>query len=245
MTQWSCAPEPAAWIDRIFRHEPEGLGLCCPVVMVHGNHEGFAHLETLAPSRRRRRTEPVALESLPAVDPGGHLLYLPSGWTARTSGGHVIGGIGGMEAGQRRAKYHPLAYIEDDAVQHMAIYASAIDVLITHQGPSRVQGDHGSPTLDILLESANDSPRFWFHGHSTPVQTIATVGRTQVVPLGDLAFHGGAPGLKGWAVLHFGDDDAATLSVDPPPFWREVRKHHWHRTPDGRLVHPDLARFVE
>ena len=34
-----------------------------PVVMVHGNHEGFEHLQTLYP-RRRRPTEPVPLESL-------------------------------------------------------------------------------------------------------------------------------------------------------------------------------------
>src|SRR5688572_29469013 len=30
LTQWSTRP-PAPWLDRIFRQEPEGLGLSCPV----------------------------------------------------------------------------------------------------------------------------------------------------------------------------------------------------------------------
>ena len=245
MTQWSCVP-PAAWIDRIFRQEPEGLGLCCPVVMVHGNHEGFAHLETLYP-RRRRPTEPVALTSLPPVDADGHVLFLPGGWSAVSNGGHAIGGIGGIEAGQRRAKYHPMAYLKDDAVQHLLLHAPPLDVLITHEGPARLQGDQvGSPTLDLLLGSASAAgPRFWFHGHATPAKTPVTIDRTHVVPLGDVAFHNGAPGLEGWAILEFGEGDAATLGVDPPPFWREMRQHHWHRTADGRLVHPDLAQFVD
>jgi hypothetical protein len=45
--------------------------------------------------------------------------------------------------------------------------------------------------------------------------------------------------------LELDGDDDASLTVEPPPFWREVRQHHWHRTADGLLVHPDLARFVE
>ena len=44
--QWSVEPFPA-WLRMIFQSEDHsGLGLTCPVVMVHGNHEGFSHLQT-------------------------------------------------------------------------------------------------------------------------------------------------------------------------------------------------------
>src|SRR5690242_13097868 len=50
--QWSTAPQ-AHWLDAIFASTTSGgLGLACPVVMVHGNHEGFEHLERLAPKKR-------------------------------------------------------------------------------------------------------------------------------------------------------------------------------------------------
>ena len=241
LTQWATVPQ-APWLDRIFRPEPEGLGLTCPVVMVHGNHEGFEHLQTLYP-RRRRPTEPVPLESLPPVDTDGHVRLLPPGWCTRTAGGHLVAGVGGMEAGQRRSKYHPMAYIEDDAVEHLLLHAPAADVLLTHQGPAQVQGDHGSPTLDVLLEPGA-APRFWFHGHSTPVKEPVTIGRTRVVPLGDLAFHHRKPGLDGWAILHL-DGDGHTLTLDPPEFWREVCPQHWRQTRRGLLVHPDLAKFAD
>lgn len=235
LTQWAMVPQ-APWLDAIF--DPEGLGLACPVVMVHGNHEGFEHLATLYP--RRRPPEPVPIDSLPAVDTNGHIRLLPTGWTTLTPDGYLVAGVGGMEAGQRRAKYHELAYIEEDAVLGL-MAQEPVDLLITHQGPARVQGDHGSPTLDALLETG--MARFWFHGHSTPVQTPMDVGGTTVVPLGDLAFAHGAPGLRGWARLEL-RDGAHQLALDPPPFWRELRLHHWHQTRGGRLVHPDLVQFI-
>ena len=102
LTQWAMTPQ-APWLDAIFRPEPDGLGLECPVVMVHGNHEGFAHLSTLYPHRRRPGL-PVALDNLPPVDTNGHILFLPSGWTAMATQGFTIAGVGGMEAEQRRAK---------------------------------------------------------------------------------------------------------------------------------------------
>jgi hypothetical protein len=40
--QWATVPQPE-WIRKIFRPLTQGgCGLECPVVMVHGNHEGFA-----------------------------------------------------------------------------------------------------------------------------------------------------------------------------------------------------------
>jgi hypothetical protein len=107
-----------------------------------------------------------------------------------------------------------------------------------------VQGDHGSPTLDMLLEPAHTTPRFWFHGHSTPVKSPTVIGYTTVVPLGDVAFRHGKPGLDGWAFLAV-DDDRHALEVTQPPFWREVQQKHWRHTSQGLLVHPDLARFRE
>jgi hypothetical protein len=240
LTQWSIYPPPP-WIDAIFGEEPDGLGLTCPVIMVHGNHEGFAHLETLYP-HRRRPTEPLGFSALPMADANSRISFLPPGWFALSPEGFKIGGIGGMEAGQRRAKYHPMAYIEDAAVEHLMLHAPDLDVLLTHQGPAAVQGDHGSPTLDMLL----DPPiaRFWFHGHSIPVDTPQAIGKTTVVPLGDVAYKNGVPGLHGWAVLEL-DGDEHSLTSGAPEFLRNVRQKSWRRTPQGLLIHPDLVRFME
>lgn len=239
-TQWSRYPQPS-WLDAIFRPEPDGLGLSCPVVMVHGNHEGFAHLESLVP--RRRPTEPVSIESLPQVDSHGHIQLMPSGWTVETGQGYMVGGIGGMEGGQRRVKYHRMAYIEEEAVGHLQVHGPDLDLLITHQGPAAVQGEgHGSPTLDPLLERPGKA-RFWFHGHSTPIKEPTTVGRTQVVPLGDIAFSGGRPGMNGWAILETDGQDWK-LSNEAPPFLRAVHLKQWQRRPEGLLVHPDLVPFM-
>src|SRR5262249_8320071 len=127
-----------------------GLGLDCPVVMVHGNHEGLAHLENLYPQRPPMNSVPLA--DLPEVDRWGRIRLLPPGWAAVAPGGHTVGGVGGIEPGQRRAKYHPMAYIEDRAVESLlARVPPQLDVLLTHQGPAQVQGDHGSETLDLLM----------------------------------------------------------------------------------------------
>ena len=235
-THWSTDP-PAPWLDAVFR--PEGLGLTCPVVMVHGNHEGFDHLRPLVP-RRRRRVDPVGVDDLPTVDAGGHLRYLPSGWRLRTPGGHVVGGVGGMEPGQRRSRYDPMAYVDPAAVAALAA-VGGIDLLVTHQGPAAVQGDHGSPTLDPLLTAA----RVWCHGHSTPVGDVTTADGCTVVPLGDVAFNrGGDPGTDGFAHVTFADGEAMVVKATPP-FWREYRRNLWPVAADGRTVCPDLWSFVE
>jgi hypothetical protein len=64
-----------------------------------------------------------------------------------------------------------------------------------------------------------------------------------VLPLGDIAFHHGTPGLKGWSILNFSQEAGEFLETAPPYFWREFRQRHWLQTPNG-LVHPDLATFV-
>ena len=165
-----------------------------------------------------------------------------------TADGVTIAGVGGIEPGQRRAKYHPMADIDERAVADL-LDGPRPDVLLTHQGPAAVQGDHGSLTLDVVLES-NGRPRFWFHGHSTPVREPTPIGETLVVPLGDVTFgksghRSNDPGLEGWCLLDLFADLQHALRRDPPPFWRELRRTFWKRVGwDGALVHPELARFI-
>jgi hypothetical protein len=239
--QWAVDPQPP-WLEPIFLpQESGGLGLTCPVVMVHGNHEGFAHLETLFP--RSLPAEPVEINQLPTVDPGDWIRYLLSGWKCRTRSGRVVAGVGGIEAGQRAAKYHPLAYLDERAIGAL-LGSSPVDVLVTHQGPAQVQFGHGSPSLDPLLECG--LARHWFHGHSTPQLDISTVGRSSVVPLCDIAFSSrgaatGDPGDHGWSYLKFGTNEVVR---ERPAFWREYRRRKWTEVPGGQLVCPDLAKFI-
>jgi hypothetical protein len=244
LQQWATHP-PAPWLEHIFLPQPDGLGLDCPVVMVHGNHEGFPHLETLAP--RRPPSEFVGVHDLPTVDPGGHLRLLPSGWRLRTPGGYTVAGVGGMERGQRRADYHRMAYVDDGAVE--LLLSAKVDVLLTHQGPSSVQGEHGSDTLQMLLDAG--VARVWFHGHGTPNPDPIRAGpddSTLVVPLGDVAFGGrghtaGDPGLAGWSWTRLTPTEVS-VTRDTPPFWRDYRRGKWHATPDRGLVCPDLVPFL-
>lgn len=242
--QWSRTPQPP-WLDAIFLPEPEGRGLTCPIVMVHGNHEGFAHLASLANTRRAPLT-PIPIDDLPAADTAGHIRFLPPGWITATPQGVTVAGLGGIEPGQRRAKYHPMAYLDEFAIDRLRA-AQDVDVLLTHQGPAALQNDHGSPSLDVLLD--RPFARFWFHGHSTPILTPTTINQTLIVPLGDLAFtnrglSAGDAGLDGWALLDLHTDGSHTLHRDPPPFWRDLRRRHWHTLPGGLLVHPDLAHLA-
>ncbi len=247
LTLWAATPA-APWLERIFMPLGEGLGLQCPVVMVHGNHEGFAVLEPF--SRSGPPAVPVAVADLPALDAKGRLRYLPSGWRFRTPGGRVVGGVGGIEPGQRGADYHPLAYVDEDAVISLAA-CEPVDVLVTHQGPAAVQGEAGSATLDLLAE--RPSARVWCHGHGASeweVTRVGPAGECQVVPLGDIAFPGrgpsmGNPGLDGWCHLTLNRHEEPALRREAPPFWRDYRRSRWRPTREGALVCPDLVPFVD
>ena len=239
--QWAAVPQPE-WIQKIFRPPAQdGCGLECPVVMVHGNHEGFTHLERLIPSHFPN--EPIAITSLPAVDSGGHVRYLPSGWRCVTPAGLVIGGVGGIERGQRRAKYHELAYVNDEAVLHL-LNGPKFDILLTHQGPTTTQGEAGSATLQLLLDAR--MARVWFHGHSIPNRAIfpaGASGTTSVVPLADAAFHGkgpdaGFPGDKAWARVQWGRE--IVVERTRPSVWREFHRRRWLPLLNGQLVCPRL-----
>lgn len=247
LRQWSTDPQ-APWLSHIFRGKDEdGLGLICPVVMVHGNHEGFEHLAGLvAPITPK---EPVGLLDLPSVDTNGYIRLLPSGWRAVTPAGTVIAGIGGIQRDQRRADYHDMAYIDEEAVLELR-RVDPVDILITHQGPSETQGDEaGSETLQALLDEG--VARVWFHGHTIVNSEAAHGGRTKrtlVVPLDDVAFPGHGtdldnPGTDGWAIAHV-RKDKINVSRETPPFLREFRRHRWTPTPDGDLVCPPLAAFA-
>lgn len=163
--QWASKP-PAPWLRGIFAPiQDGGLGLDAPVIMVSGNHEGFAHLDEILIEAGARPSAPVTPDVLPAVDTLGKIRLLPSGWRVRTARGAVIGGIGGIQPGQRLAAGYPAsAYIDEESVRALEMVED-LDVLMTHQGPSRVQGPTaGAESLDRLLD--RDRPLLWFHGHS-------------------------------------------------------------------------------
>jgi hypothetical protein len=190
-------------------------------------------------------TQAVRPEDLPGVDAQRFIRYLPSGWEVQVAG-LTVAGVGGIERGQRRAKYHPMAYLNEDAVSWLLGRPRA-DLMITHQGPAAVQGEsHGSVTLQLLLD--NVPPALWFHGHSTPHFDLADAGPggvCTVVPLGDVAFpkkgpNKHEPGPNGWALVQ-SDEDGLEVVRGTPAFLREYRRHRWVLSRDGRLICPDLA----
>ncbi len=248
--QWSTVPQ-APWLDYIFLPEDEGgLGLGCPVVMVHGNHEGFSHLESLVPPQLP--DEPLSAEQLPGVDTNGNVRYLPSGWRLALPSGYVVAGVGGIDEGQRRTEYHPLAYVDEQAV-HSLLDEPQVDLLVTHQGPSGLQGDKGSQILQHLL--AAGKARCWAHGHSILSPDPTRLGPKRsclVVPLGDIAFH--VPkheerqsfpyevGRDGWGLLKLRDHEVEVMK-QVPAFFREFRRTNWI-SKDGLLIPPSLAHIA-
>lgn len=243
--QWSRDPW-APWLDGIFASVAAGgLGLDAPVIMCHGNHEGWDHLELLTVDLGAIPDQPVRPSDLPAVDLHGRIRLLPSGWRVLTAAGTVVGGVGGIEPGQRLgANYPPMAYIDPDAVARLAA-TDRLDVIITHQGPAKVQGaSSGAESLDALLQ--RQASLLWFHGHSRQQKTPITVGQTQVVPLGDAAFDRSA----GWRVAndawHSVERVAGTLAAVPrrPSRLPELARRKWIPTPDGQLVAPHLAAWM-
>jgi hypothetical protein len=242
---WSAQPPPP-WLDGIFADEAKGgLGLRAPVIMVHGNHEGFDHLASAVDAAGPAPAAPTPPADLPAVDSAGRIRLLPSGWRVRTRSGIVVGGIGGIQLGQRLAAGYPdMAYIDAAAVARLGA-ADELDVLITHQGPARVQGiSSGAEALDVLLDRAR--PCVWFHGHSRRRREPIRIGSTDVVPLGDATFDP----RRGWRVAtdawHEAWHDGTTVKhrARMPNGVREMPHSAWARTADGRLVAPHLVRFI-
>lgn len=241
LRQWMTSP-PAPWLGRLFRPvEAGGLGLCCPVVMVHGNHEGFEHLVGLVP--KEAPDQPVPIDELPRVDPGRRLSYLPSGWRTQTADGLLVAGLGGIERDQRKTGYHPMAYITEDQILALT-EGEPVDVLITHTGPAATQPfPRGAPLLDMLLDA--QVARTWFHGHSIEDDGIREIGGTTLVPLHGAPFRtrgdrAGVPGEDAWCYARF-TGGAVELLRERPAFWREFHQRGWVKQPDGQLVAPQLA----
>jgi predicted phosphodiesterase len=242
---WSAEPF-TEWLKMIFKPiENGGLGLTCPVVMVHGNHEGFSYLQTFIPA-----VVPDAvldIQQLPTVDSGGFIRYLSSGFRCRTASGKIVGGIGGIERDQRRSEYHELAYLDQSAIKRF-LDNPPMDLLITHQGPSSIQGEGGSESLQKLLDTKK--MRCWCHGHSIHQPGIVDAGpsqKTRVVPLEDATFdkYTGEPGRNSFATVYFDSHE------EPPQVemlhlqnWYNYRRQHWFALDKQRLVCPDLIRFV-
>lgn len=240
---WS-RPTSPAWLQALYAPTGDGgLGWSAPIVMVSGNHEGFAHLAALRPADRP--SGPVPAEELPAVDPFGRVRLLPSGWRLRTPSGLVVGGVGGIEPGQRAgADYHPDAYLAATDVD--VVRGQAADVLLTHQGPAAVQGaSSGSPTLDRLLDRPDDT--VWFHGHSRATKDPQQRGATTVVPLGDATFDARdrmRVRTEGWARV-WRDGDRIAYDRHRPAALPELRFDRWVETDGGAgRVAPHLAAWA-
>jgi predicted phosphodiesterase len=242
--QWAATP-PAPWLNGIFAPPVTGgLGLTAPVVMVSGNHEDFEHLEHLLVEAGPRPPEAVAPDALPAVDPLGRIRLLPSGWRFRTPAGYVVGGIGGIQPGQRlSAGYPPLAYIDDDAVRTLSC-SPELDILITHQGPARVQGPTaGAEILNPLLDRPR--PLLWLHGHSRTQRTTESIGNVVVIPLGDATFDPD----NGWRVPadawhRLSPTEAGLEPRGVRPAGGRLARRGWIERPDGSIVAPQLAAFI-
>ncbi|MEO0814734.1 MAG: metallophosphoesterase [Myxococcota bacterium] len=234
LNQWSANP-PAPWLAEYFVPEEDGgLGIVCPIVMVHGNHEGFRKLAALHPNRIPEL--PVSIEALPTVDSGGRIRWLPSGWRTVGPGGRIFAGLGGIERGQRTAQYHDLAYIDQDAATELcSLEPGAVDVLLTHQGPASTQGRQGSETLDVLLETR--VAKHCFHGHSTRHDEFKTVHDTKVFPLPDAhkCFRERPRSGFGWCQWQ---NDELRVARQLPEFIRELRPKKWRRTKEGLMVRP-------
>ena len=169
--QWSKVPQPN-WIKKIFMAKSEnGLGIECPVVMIHGNHEGFQHLRNLIP--KKSSLLPIDIKDLPNVDSGNFIKYLPSGFICKTESGILIGGIGGIEKNSRYAAYDDLAYINEIDVLKL-LYQKELDLLITHQGPYAYQSEYGAKSLDPLVETELAS--VWCHCHAALEFNIGKIG---------------------------------------------------------------------
>lgn len=242
LTQWSATPFPQ-WLAMVFAPlSDDGLGLTCPIVMVHGNHEGFSHLATLAP--QVPADEIVEIGQLPAIDTGGFLRYLPNGCRCRTASGKVVAGVGGIEIGQRNADYHPLAYLDEAAILRL-LELPASDMLITHQGPAKLQRDGGATDLDLLLEAGK--ARVWCHGHSIRQPGIVDISGVRVVPMEDATFTKNTddPGDACLAAIHFdAPDTPPRVELGRPADWRIFRKNKWLVLDETRLVCPPLAKFA-
>lgn len=240
--QWMAQP-PAPHLARLFAPlEQRGCGLTCPVVMVTGNHEGFAHLEPLLTSPIP--AEPVAIDTLPTVDRGGWIRLLPGGWRTVTPGGVTVAGLGGIQREQRRIQYHRLAYITDDQVLAITEGPPA-DLLVTHTGPAVTQPfPKGSDLLDVVADAG--VARVWCHGHSVADDAIVQRRGTTIVPLHDAAFgrpHGprdGVPGEDAWCHIAF-DGDEVTVDRCRPAFWHDFHRRSWVALDDGQLVAPQLV----
>jgi hypothetical protein len=207
--------------------------------MVHDNHEGFAHPQKLYP-RRRRPLKPVELLSLPDVDTSGYIKLLPTGWTALTAQ---------ATPSEASAESSPASAVPNTATRPTSKKTPSSTSPATHRrstsfSPTRalIRGDHGSPTLDTLLQPS--IARFWFHDHSTPIREPRQIANTTIVPLGDIAFHHGESGAHGWSILEL-DGSSRVLTTTPPSILRESRKKFWTHTPQGLLVHPGLNRWIE
>lgn len=226
-------------IDEIFN--ASGLGLDCPIIGVHGNHEDFARLSQLVPENFNDAI--VSPSDLPTVEPTKKIRLIPNGWIVRLQSGVTITGFGGIES-RKKENAHPMTFIDEAAVEKFLESGLRTNILLTHEGPSSALKEGGSQLVQkMAMERVDD---FVIHGHhveQSPFPIDPKTGKPLVIGLEGIAFHGKstAPG-QGWARIVF-DSERQTFSVKnsvPDFVTYEFSRGRWLMTEDGVLIPPPL-----
>ena len=141
-----------------------------------------------------------------------------------------------------------MAYLDDVAVSQF-LKNLPVDLLITHQGPSSIQGDGGSDSLQKLLTAGR--MRCWCHGHSIRHPEIVNAGpnsHVRVVPLKDATFikPSNDPGCDCFAAIQFDSpEEPPYVKMSYPQNWWHYHRRNWFQLDEQRLVSPDLAQHIE
>ena len=138
-----------------------------------------------------------------------------------------------------------VAYLDQSAIKRF-LDNPAVDLFITHQGPSSIQDDGGSDSLQQLLDAKR--MRCWCHGHSIRRPEIVDVGMIRVVPLEDATFakSTGVPERGCIATIDFDvpEDQPPHVEMIDLQNWYNYRRQHWFAIDEQRLVCPDLMAFA-
>ncbi len=226
-------------IDAVF--SKTSLGLDCPIIGVHGNHEGFERLSEIVPQRFNAKVEEPS--NLPAIDPHGKIRLLPSGWTVRLPCGVLVTGFGGIES-RKKENVHPMYSVDESAIEAFLTSGTRTDILLTHEGPRIAFQQGGSPLLEWVARERVDG--LFVHGHHVerkPFPLNPATGRPLVLGLEGIAFQGknSAP-VNGWAKIEYNPESRsfnATLGA-PDFIAQQLSRRRWLMTNEGILVPPQL-----
>lgn len=157
------------------------------VVFIPGNHEDFAMLDERGEAARPD-------EATYAVSNDGRIHALRSGrvWTFISGEERVrIAGISGIARGSQKKGRHPRYHLSDDDALTLAEKGpGAIDILISHDGPSGLFGEDyrgmaGSRALRFVIGETN--PKLAFFAHYDKVGEWS-IGPTKVFGMGKCGY---------------------------------------------------------